>query len=86
MINDFIKGFLDIFLNLYNNYLHSHISTLIGYLEEWENHTTIFNDLLSGVYYLCGKPLVIYMVSVFLVIFVIRFLLAIINIVGQYVP
>ena len=66
--------------------LYQKFTELIGYLDDFQQYTTEFNKYLSGVYFILGKPLVIYLITVFICIVAVRVIFAIINIVGRFVP
>ena len=86
MINDWIISFISIFTNFYNDHLHTHMQSLLSLITEWQNHTTLFNDLLSAVFFIVGKPLCIFMLTCFVTVLTIRLIMAIVNIVGQFIP
>lgn len=87
MINDIIIKLIESLSDFYTRIgLHSLISSLIGYLDDWQSYSTLFESYLAGVYFLFGKALIIYIVSVFSVVIVIRLTFAIINLIGQFVP
>lgn len=86
MINDFITGFISIFTSFYTDHIHQHIQDLIDLLSSWEDYESIFNDLLAGVMFICGKPLIVFMVSCFVIIVTIRVIMALVNIIGQFIP
>lgn len=87
MINDIIIKLIESFSDIYTRIgLHTLISNLIGYLDDWQSYSTLFNEYLSGVYFLFGKALVVYIVGVFAVVIVIRIAFAIVNLIGQFVP
>lgn len=87
MINDLISNLIIAFddlllrLGLYNKF-----SELIGFLDDFQSYTTEFNKYLSGVYFIFGKALVSYMISVFIVIVGVRIIFAVVHLVGQFVP
>lgn len=87
MINDFISNIILALDNLLNEMgLYDKMDILLSYLDDYSSYTTEFNKYLSGVYFVVGKPLVIYLLSVAVTIIIIRFIFAIVNLVGQYVP
>lgn len=83
VINFFITGFDTILQNLG---IITLLNNLISLTDDWQTYQTTFNNYLSGVYFLFGKTLVIYIVTAFGIIVVIRIIMALINIIGQYVP
>ena len=66
--------------------LYDKLTVLIGYLDDFQTYTTEFNKYLSGVYFIFGKSLVVYMVSVFATIVIIRIIFALVHLIGQFVP
>lgn len=87
MINDFIIKIIMVFDNLYNNFgVSSLLEDLLEKVSTFEDYLSDFEYYLGGVYFVLGKPLVIFMVSVFGIIFTIRLVMAIVNIVGQFIP
>lgn len=87
MINDLISNIILAFDDLLTKIgINNMITTLLSYLDDFQSYTTEFNKYLSGVYFIFGKSLVIYIVSVAVVIIILRIALAVVNLVGQFVP
>ena len=87
MINDLISNLILSFDNFINNLgIYTKITSLIGYLDDFQTYTTEFNKYLSGVYFIFGKSLVIYLVSVFGIVLFIRIAFAVVHLIGQFVP
>lgn len=87
VINDLISKFILSFANLYDSSgLHTAVTNLIGILDDWQSYQATFAEYMQGVYFLFGKSLVVYMVTVFTIIFIVRLVFAIVHLVGQYVP
>ena len=87
MINDLISKLILAFDNLLSSLgLYNKFSQLIGYLDDFQSYATEFNKYLSGVYFIFGKSLVIYMISVFIVIVAVRIIFAVVHLIGQFVP
>lgn len=87
MLEDILRFFVNFFDKLLIHIgLTSLISNLISYTDDWQQYQSTFNNYLSGVYFIFGKPLVIYMVTLFAIIVSIRIIMAFVNIIGQYVP
>lgn len=87
MINDLISGIIEAFDHLLTQMgINEKITTLLSYLDDFQTYTTEFNKYLSGVYFIFGKSLVVYIVTVALLIIVIRIAFAIVNLVGQFIP
>ena len=87
MINDLISKLILAFDDLISNLgLYTKITSLIGYLDDFQSYTTEFNKYLSGVYFIFGKSLVIYMVTVFAIVVTVRIAFAVVHLIGQFVP
>lgn len=87
MINDLISNIIEAFDYLLTQMgINDKITTLLSYLDDFQTYTTEFNKYLSGVYFIFGKSLVVYIVTVALLIIVIRIAFAIVNLVGQFIP
>ena len=87
MINDLISNLIIAFDDLLTNLgLYTKFTTLIGYLDDFQSYTTEFNKYLSGVYFIFGKNLVMYMISVFIIVVAVRIIFAVVHLVGQFVP
>lgn len=87
VINDLIEKLIMSFSYFYESLgLHTAISNLIGYLDDWQTYQATFAEYMSGVYFLFGKSLIVYMVTVFTIIFLVRLIFAVINLVGQFIP
>ena len=82
MITDIFSSFITGFDEFYTSFgLTAKISELITLLTKYEDFVQDFRYYASGVYFIFGKPLVVYMVSVAVAVLVIRLILAIVNIV-----
>lgn len=87
MINDLISSIIEAFDHLLTQMgINDKITTLLSYLDDFQSYTTEFNKYLSGVYFIFGKSLVVYIVTVALLIIVIRIAFAVVNLVGQFIP
>lgn len=87
MINDLISSIIEAFDHLLTQMgINDKITTLLSYLDDFQTYTNEFNKYLSGVYFIFGKSLVVYIVTVALLIIVIRIAFAIVNLVGQFIP
>lgn len=87
MINDLISSIIEAFDHLLTQMgINDKITTLLSYLDDFQTYTNEFNKYLSGVYFIFGKSLVVYIVTVALLIIVIRISFAIVNLVGQFIP
>lgn len=87
MINDFISKLIlsfDDFLSSLGLYIK--ITELIGYLDDFQTYSAEFNKYLSGVYFILGKGLCTYIISVFVLVVIVRVIFAVVNLVGQFVP
>ena len=82
MITDIVKSILQFFDTLYINLgVSSFIADLIDKLDKPFEFIGDFSYYISGVYYVFGKPLVIYLIGVITVILAIRIILAVVNLV-----
>ena len=87
VINDFIIGFINSLITFYESSgLHTDVTNLICYLDDWQQYSSLFAEYMQGVYFLFGKALVVYMVTVFVAVFVVRLFFAVVNLVGQFIP
>lgn len=86
MITDFIIKSMTMILYFYNTYIHPHIGDLLTHINEWQNYTSTFQTYLGGVYFILGKSLIVFIITTFGIILVVRLFFAVLNIVGQYVP
>lgn len=87
MINDLISSIIEAFDHLLTQMgINDKITSILSYLDDFQTYTTEFNKYLSGVYFIFGKSLVVYIVTVALLIIVIRIAFAIVNLVGQFIP
>lgn len=80
MITDIVKSILQFFDTLYTNLgVSSFIADLIDKLDKPFEFIGEFSYYISGVYYVFGKPLVMYVIGVITVILAIRIILAVVN-------
>lgn len=80
MITDIVKSILQFFDTLYTNLgVSSFIADLIDKLDKPFEFIGDFSYYISGVYYVFGKPLVMYVIGVITVILAIRIILAVVN-------
>lgn len=80
MITDIVKSILQFFDTLYTNLgVSSFIADLIDKLDKPFEYIGDFSYYISGVYYVFGKPLVMYVIGVITVILAIRIILAVVN-------
>ena len=87
MINDLIIKLIQLFDGLYNSFgVSSLFEDLFEKASTFETYTTEFSYYLGGLYFVFGKSLIVFMVSVFSIVFMIRLVMAIVNIVGQFIP
>ena len=87
MINDIISKLIVAFDDLLSRIgLYTKFTELVGYLDDFVQYKTEFNKYLSGVYYIFGKPLVMYIIGVFVVVVSVRIIFAVVNLIGQFVP
>lgn len=80
MITDIVKSILQFFDTLYTNLgVSSFIADLIDKLDKPFEFIGDFSYYISGVYYVFGKPLVMYVIGVITVILAIRIIFAVVN-------
>lgn len=80
MITDIVKSILQFFDTLYTNLgVSSFIADLIDKLDKPFEFIGDFSYYISGVYYVFGKPLCMYVIGVITVILAIRIILAVVN-------
>lgn len=82
MINDFISGIINTIDSIYSSLdISTHLADLLDKLNKPFDYVQDFSYYMSGVYFIFGKPLVIYFISVVAIIITIRIALAIVNLV-----
>lgn len=86
MFTDLLTGLLNMILSIYTNVLHPHIANLLSHIMEFQNYTNDFKTYLGGVYFVLGKPLIIFILATFGLILLVRLVFAIIWLIGQFVP
>lgn len=87
VINDIISNLILSLADFYTSSgLHTAVSSLIDKLDDWQQYSVLFSEYLSGVYFLFGKALVLYIVGVFTAVFLVRLFFAVVNLIGQFVP
>lgn len=86
MINDFIIKLVDIFNMIYNSFIAQPMHNLVALLDGFNSVTANMTPYVQGLYFFVGKGLCVYIVTAFTVILIVRLIMAVVNIVGQYVP
>ena len=87
MINDFITKLILSFDDLLTNIgLYTKLTSLLSHLTDFQQYTLEFQKYLSGVYFIFGKALCTYMISVFIIVVGVRIVFAIVHLVGQFIP
>ena len=82
MLTDFIIKIITFLDSIWANMgISTALENLLDKLNKPFEFVADFSYYMSGVYYIFGKPLVIYLISVVVIIVVIRLALAIINLV-----
>lgn len=82
MITDIITGILNAYDSIYTSFgLTAKISQLIFNLTAYQDYINDFRYYFSGVYFIFGKALVVYVVGVAVTVLLIRVTMAIVNIV-----
>lgn len=81
MLNDLLSSTITFFDNLLTDTgVFTKLSGLFNYLDDYQDYLSEFNKYLSGVYYIFGKSLVIYMVTAFGVIVGLKVLFVVLNV------
>lgn len=82
MINDIVIFFLNSINTFYTNLgLSTRLNDLITKLNKPFDYVEDFKYYLSGVYYIFGKTLIMYIIGVAIVVIAVRLIVAIINLV-----
>ena len=87
MITDLIVSliqFLDQVLDSLG--IFNSLSDLITSLGTYQTYLNDFQTYLSGAYFIFGKPLIIFVLTLSGTVFIIKVVMAIVMIVGQFVP
>lgn len=87
MITDLIVSlinFLDQILDVLG--IFDSLSDLISTLGTYQTYLNDFQNYLSGAYFIFGKPLIIFVLTLSGTVFIIKVVMAIVMIVGQFVP
>lgn len=87
VINDIISNLILSLADFYTSSgLHTAVTNLIDKLDDWQTYSSLFSTYLSGLYFLFGKALILYIVGVFTAVFLVRLIFAVVNLIGQFVP
>lgn len=87
MITDLIVSFINWVDSVYSSMgLFTALSNLITKINTYQSYTLQFQNYLSGAYFIFGKPMVIYVISVSGTIFIITIIGALVNIISQFIP
>lgn len=87
MINDLIVSFIEWVDGVYSSMgLFTALSNIITQINTYQSYINDFQYYLRGAYFILGKPLIIYVVTVSGTIFVIAIIGALVNIISQFIP
>lgn len=87
MVNDFIISFIQWVDSVYSSLgLFTALSNLITQLNTYQSYISDFQYYLSGAYFIFGKAMIIYVITVSGTIFVISIIGALVNIISQFIP
>lgn len=87
MINDIIIGIINAFDVMLTHFdLFELLQDLTDKLDLYQTYMNEATPYLSGAYFIFGKPLIIYTVGLAATVFAIKFIGALVMIVGQFVP
>lgn len=87
MINDLIINLFEFFNSLYTSLgVSTIVENLLEVFTKISDYSSSIQYYLSGAYYVFGKPLVQFVFRASGLVFVFRFVMAVIYIVGNYIP
>lgn len=87
MINDMIISFINWVDGVYSNMgLFTALSDIITKINTYQSYVNDMQYYIRGAYFIFGKPLIIYVISISATIFIITIIGAIVNIVSQFIP
>ena len=87
MITDVIIAIINAFDLMLSSFdLFQILEDLTGQIDLYQTYMNDATVYLSGAYFIFGKPLIIYTVSLAATVFAIKLIGAIVMIVGQFVP
>lgn len=82
MLTDIVKAFISFFDTSYQNLdISTHLADLLDKLNKPFEYVETFKYFIQGAYFVFGKPLFAYMISVIVIILAIRIIMAIVNLV-----
>lgn len=82
MITDIVKALITFFDTTYQSLdISTHLAELLDKLNKPFDFVEIFSYFIQGAYFVFGKPLFVYMISVIVIILAIRIIMAIVNLV-----
>lgn len=86
MINFFLLQILNGLDWLYTNYLSGFFTKITDLLTMFEQSRTVFNEIVQIIYFICGKNLIVFGLSVGVTIIIVKIVFAIVNLAGQFIP
>lgn len=87
MITTLIVNFINWADGVYSDMgLYTALSDLLTKINTYQTYINDFQSYLSGAYFIFGKPLIIFVVSVSGTIFIISIVGALVNIISQFIP
>lgn len=87
MITDLISNFILWVDSIFNNIgLYSALSTIITKINTYQSYVNDMQYYVRGAYFIFGKPLIIFVLSISATIFIVSLIGAIVNIVSQFIP
>lgn len=87
MITDFVISFINWVDSVYSSMgLFTALSNIITKINTYQTYTAQFQTYLSGAYFIFGKSMVIFVITVSGSIFVISIIGALVNIISQFIP
>lgn len=87
MITDFVISLIQFIDNIVSGLsLFELLNELVVKMNAYQSYINEFQVYLSGAFYVFGKPLIIFVLSASATVFIIKLVMAIVMIVGQFVP
>ncbi len=87
MLTDFVISLIQFIDNIVSGLsLFDLLNELVVKMNTYQSYINEFQVYLSGAFYVFGKPLIIFVLGASATVFIIKLVMAIVMIVGQFVP
>ena len=87
MITDMIISFINWVDSVYSSMgLFTALNNIITQINTYQSYVNDMQYYIRGAYFIFGKPMIIYVISLSATIFIITIIGAIVNIVSQFIP